>query len=136
MGNQLFTHLKSLAASMQPGETVDVPGLHIHLREPNPDFTMHKELQAHCAKLVERTKEALLEARDETDVRWMRDAAIRNLNHLFNTVNLYTSEFALLKLECLEDLEHECRMGHFQACQRSRKWRKAVVDRYFGESAA
>ena len=100
--------------------------------KPSP-FQLQREMKAACAKLIERTKEALLEARDETDVRWMRDAAIRNLNGIFAIVSLYSTEFALIKLEALEDLEHEFRIGHFAACQRSRKWRRAVVARYFGE---
>jgi hypothetical protein len=127
MGNRLFEHLQSLGKSLP---AIQPQPLVINLPEPAPEFAILRELRAKCAKLIERTKEALLEARDETDIRWVRDAAIRGLNEHFSIVSGYNSEFSVLKLEALEDIEHECRLGHIQAMIRSVKWRQALVARF------
>lgn len=99
---------------------------------PTPP-TLIGQLRVDCEKLLERTREALLEARDETDVRWIRDAAIRSLKDIFKDVPTFNDPYVLLKLDTLELVDGECAIGHCNALIRTRKWRKALITRYFGE---
>lgn len=96
------------------------------------NLSIFGHLQADCTKLVERTREALLEARDETDTRWIRDRAIDALSGIFSQVPVMTGEYALIKLDALQEIEREAIVGHMNAMIRTRKWRKALVTRYFG----
>jgi phospholipid N-methyltransferase len=113
-----------MAANMQVAE--QVPAVRL---ETFP--VIRTKLRADCDRLIERVREALLEARDETDVRWIRDHAIQSLGHIFSGFPMLNQDMALIKLEVLEDLHQECLLGHMQAMVRSRKWRKAMIQRYF-----
>lgn len=90
------------------------------------------ELITTTDSLVNNVREALLEARDDTDVGWIRARSIRELNNLFSQVKVMKDEFVLLKLNVLEQIERESIVGHANAVKRSNKWRKALVERYFG----
>lgn len=92
-----------------------------------------RQLQCACDSLLEHTREAFLEARDETDARWIRERAIDALTRIFAPIPVMTGEFALMKLEALTAIEREAIHGHMQAMIRTRKWRKALCARYFGE---
>lgn len=100
------------------------------LRDESPPlvlFTIQREVN----RLVEKFREGLLEARDETDVRWLHHHVVQRLNTLFNNFSMLRQDMALIKLEALETIEREFMLGHVAAVQRTIKWRNALVDRYF-----
>jgi hypothetical protein len=90
------------------------------------------ELITSTDSLINNVREAFLEARDETDVRWIRERAIDALTAIFQHIPVMTGEYALIKLDALQEIEREAIVGHMNAMIRARKWRKALVDRYFG----
>jgi hypothetical protein len=90
------------------------------------------EVQHHVEKLLETLREALLEARDATDVAWLRARSIRVLNAIYADIPVLRDEFVLTKLNALEAIERESIVGYAQAVSRSNKWRKALCSRYFG----
>lgn len=96
-------------------------------------FSLLEEIQHSSTKLLENLREALLEVRDDTDVGAVRLHAIRALNTLYKDVPVMSAEYALAKLGVLEAIERECIVGHSHALSRAYKWRKALIQRYFGE---
>ncbi|MFP3556441.1 hypothetical protein SB861_37860 [Paraburkholderia sp. SIMBA_049] len=93
------------------------------------------ELLSSTETLMNNVREALLEARDDSDVGAIRTRAIRALNGVYSQIPSMTDEFVLLKLSALEEIERESIVGHMNAVIRSNKWRKALINRYFGEAA-
>ena len=90
-----------------------------------------EQIQKSTDSLLEILREALLEARDITDVQWIRSRTIRRLNDIYSEVPVMKDEYVLLKLSALEEIERESIVGHMGAVTRSNKWRRALVDRYF-----
>lgn len=89
------------------------------------------ELMSSTDALMNNLREALLEARDDSDVGAIRARTVRALNGIYSQIPTMTDEFVLLKLNALEEIEREAIVGHMNALIRGNKWRKALIDRYF-----
>lgn len=91
-----------------------------------------QDIQRACARLHETIVEALLEARDEADIRAIRTRGYGRLDSIFITVMVMNQEMVLLKLDAMERLERECSHAICNVVERSHKWRQALITRHFG----
>jgi hypothetical protein len=103
------------------------------LKAVDEPFTLLQEIREQTTSLLRNVREALLEARDERDVELIRTQAIVNLRVIFQPVGVLTDEYVIHKLATLDAIEQESLLGRMNAQVRARKWRKALVDRYFPE---